>query len=134
MRWKERFLVPDHRVGNISGAGFAGFYYMCLALCEEGMSSEQENFPVPASTLSDESDMSENDLWSLRHSRMRPVHSSVRAPSSLSHRGQLNGFYFHVNSEPYVQYRDSMTDAASKSYHLLTYTKLPAHHTICDRI
>ena len=66
MRWKERFLVPDHRVGNISGASFAGFYYMCLALCEEGMSSEQENFPVPASTLSDESDMSENDLWSFQ--------------------------------------------------------------------
>lgn len=24
MRWKERFLVPDHRVHDISGASFAG--------------------------------------------------------------------------------------------------------------
>ncbi|KAI8365264.1 vacuolar import and degradation protein-domain-containing protein [Radiomyces spectabilis] len=29
MRWKERFLVPDHRVDNIDGASFAGFYYIC---------------------------------------------------------------------------------------------------------
>lgn len=28
MRWKERFLVPDHRVTSIGGASFAGFYYM----------------------------------------------------------------------------------------------------------
>ena len=28
MRWKEHFLVPDHRVKNISGASFAGFYYI----------------------------------------------------------------------------------------------------------
>lgn len=24
MRWKERFLVPDHRVQDINGASFAG--------------------------------------------------------------------------------------------------------------
>ncbi|KAG2226890.1 hypothetical protein INT45_010169 [Circinella minor] len=29
MRWKEHFLVPDHRVSNIDGASFAGFYYIC---------------------------------------------------------------------------------------------------------
>ncbi|RUP45006.1 LOW QUALITY PROTEIN: vacuolar import and degradation protein-domain-containing protein, partial [Jimgerdemannia flammicorona] len=29
MRWKEHFLVPDHRVNNIDGASFAGFYYIC---------------------------------------------------------------------------------------------------------
>ena len=28
MRWKERFLVPDHKIKNISGASFAGFYYI----------------------------------------------------------------------------------------------------------
>lgn len=27
MRWKERFLVPDHRVEDISGASFAGLHY-----------------------------------------------------------------------------------------------------------
>jgi hypothetical protein len=32
MRWKERFLVPDHKVKDISGASFAGFYYLQLEL------------------------------------------------------------------------------------------------------
>ncbi|KAF9957556.1 GID complex subunit 4, VID24 [Mortierella alpina] len=31
MRWKEHFLVPDHRVRGISGASFAGFYYICYS-------------------------------------------------------------------------------------------------------
>jgi hypothetical protein len=26
MRWKERFLVPDHRVQDVSGASFAGWW------------------------------------------------------------------------------------------------------------
>lgn len=30
MRWKEYFLVPDHRVRNITGASFEGFYYICF--------------------------------------------------------------------------------------------------------
>lgn len=30
MRWKEHFLVPDHRITSISGASFAGFYYICF--------------------------------------------------------------------------------------------------------
>ncbi|PWZ02808.1 hypothetical protein BCV70DRAFT_152868, partial [Testicularia cyperi] len=34
MRWKEKFLVPDHRVRDINGASFAGFYYVCVELGE----------------------------------------------------------------------------------------------------
>ena len=30
MRWKEHFLVPGHRISTISGASFAGFYYICF--------------------------------------------------------------------------------------------------------
>lgn len=30
MRWKEHFLVPDHKQSNIIGASFEGFYYICL--------------------------------------------------------------------------------------------------------
>ncbi|KAI0404554.1 vacuolar import and degradation protein-domain-containing protein [Xylaria palmicola] len=30
MRWKEKFLVPDHRVTSINGASFEGFYYICF--------------------------------------------------------------------------------------------------------
>jgi len=36
MRWKERFLVPDHRVKDVTGASYDGFYYVCLALDPEG--------------------------------------------------------------------------------------------------
>lgn len=28
MRWKEYFLVPDHHVESVTGASYAGFYYM----------------------------------------------------------------------------------------------------------
>lgn len=28
MRWKERFLVPDHHIENIQGASYEGFYYI----------------------------------------------------------------------------------------------------------
>ena len=27
---QELFLVPDHRITDISGASFAGFYYICF--------------------------------------------------------------------------------------------------------
>lgn len=30
MRWKEHFLVPDHKTKSIAGASFEGFYYICL--------------------------------------------------------------------------------------------------------
>ncbi len=31
MRWKEHFLVPDHKIKSISGASFAGFYYIAYS-------------------------------------------------------------------------------------------------------
>uniref|UniRef100_A0A6G1SJK1 Uncharacterized protein C17orf39 n=1 Tax=Aceria tosichella TaxID=561515 RepID=A0A6G1SJK1_9ACAR len=31
MRWKERFLVPDHKVKHVEGASYAGFYYICYS-------------------------------------------------------------------------------------------------------
>uniref|UniRef100_H2ZLR2 Glucose-induced degradation protein 4 homolog n=1 Tax=Ciona savignyi TaxID=51511 RepID=H2ZLR2_CIOSA len=30
MRWKEHFLVPNHKIESIHGASFAGFYYICF--------------------------------------------------------------------------------------------------------
>ena len=32
MRWKEKFLVPDHRVKDINGASFAGEHHNSLSL------------------------------------------------------------------------------------------------------
>ncbi|TQS34233.1 hypothetical protein Golomagni_05390 [Golovinomyces magnicellulatus] len=38
MRWKEHFLVPDHRVRTITGASFEGFYYICFNQLEGSVS------------------------------------------------------------------------------------------------
>lgn len=38
MRWKEYFLVPDHRVKTITGASFEGFYYICFNQCDGSVS------------------------------------------------------------------------------------------------
>jgi len=53
MRWKEHFLVPDHRKTDLTGASFDGFYYICFnqftgvivgtyyhAKCEQGQQLE----------------------------------------------------------------------------------------------
>ena len=32
---QEHFLVPNHRIKNISGASFAGFYYICYDRCTD---------------------------------------------------------------------------------------------------
>ena len=38
MRWKEHFLVPDHRVRSIAGASFEGFYYATFNQVERSIS------------------------------------------------------------------------------------------------
>lgn len=34
MRWKERFVLPEHKVDAIHGASFAGLYYICESRLE----------------------------------------------------------------------------------------------------
>jgi hypothetical protein len=59
MRWKEHFLLPDHRVRTISGASFEGFYYICFNQCQGTVSgiyfhakSEKYAFtPLPPALL-----------------------------------------------------------------------------------
>lgn len=84
MRWKERFLVPDHRVNHINGASFAGFYYIYLALdptLEVGtVSSPDARNPT---ILEDEASMNQIGTGSTA----RPI--------------QLRGYYFHESSEPF---------------------------------
>lgn len=98
MRWKEQFLVPDHRVRNINGASFAGFYYICVAL-EDGEAAETSPLPwrpQHTRTLSEDADMSSDT------SQAAPV--SPSAPRvSRRRRGHMRGFYFHENSEPYQE-------------------------------
>ncbi|KAH7929754.1 hypothetical protein BV22DRAFT_1102246 [Leucogyrophana mollusca] len=117
MRWKERFLVPDHRVQDINGASFAGFYYVCVDF----------NPPPPASTLRPVTqsvplgnDINEDAPLSISPPSVKqdaspPVRrrrdSSVRrgargtsvGPRTPLPAATMNGFYFHQNSEPYQQ-------------------------------
>ncbi|KAJ7285973.1 vacuolar import and degradation protein-domain-containing protein [Mycena rebaudengoi] len=121
MRWKERFLVPDHRVQDINGASFAGFYYVCVdfnpapthvEVVEEEETTTAEAIPVPPPTSNSpapapapvssktEPRRSRRDSSARRPSNGRSPSAGVRAaaPAAL-----MSGFYFHQNSEPYQQ-------------------------------
>jgi hypothetical protein len=103
MRWKERFLVPDHRVQDISGASFAGFYYVCVDFNPPPPPTSMRTCPLAPATP---------DLDSFTRA-LPPV--KVESPQrtrrdSIVHRGgrsaptaSMSGFYFHQNSEPYQQ-------------------------------
>ncbi|KAF7968084.1 hypothetical protein HWV62_32029 [Athelia sp. TMB] len=102
MRWKERFLVPDHRVQDINGASFAGFYYVCVDFNPTGSvrganpsSPEADACPLPS--LSSPGRAENIHL---------PRDASVkRSPSTgpANPVPTMSGFYFHKNSEPYQQ-------------------------------
>jgi len=107
MRWKEKFLVPDHRVQDISGASFAGFYYVCVDFNPPARSAA----PIPLATES----IDINPLYPSAPvskadapRRSREDSGVRRGRHSVSPVGRLgapvatmNGFYFHQNSEPY---------------------------------
>jgi hypothetical protein len=119
MRWKERFLVPDHRVQDINGASFAGsslltlsrayflnpaqtgFYYVCVDFNphlplsttptrQPSIIREDPDAPPPTPKAESLSSVHEE--------------SAHRAPSLGTRSGPgvatMSGFYFHQNSEP----------------------------------
>ncbi|KAJ7097804.1 vacuolar import and degradation protein-domain-containing protein [Mycena belliarum] len=99
MRWKERFLVPDHRVQDINGASFAGFYYVCVDFNPAPTHAEPEE-DEPA-TEPDEAIVPQPTpappAKPRRDSTVRRALSAGPRPALMS------GFYFHQNSEPYQQ-------------------------------
>lgn len=99
MRWKERFLVPDHRVQDINGASFAGFYYVCVDFNPAPTHTEPED-GEPVISESDEVAISPpvaSPTKKRRDSSIRPALSTGPRPALMS------GYYFHQNSEPYQQ-------------------------------
>ncbi|KAI0293086.1 vacuolar import and degradation protein-domain-containing protein [Russula brevipes] len=119
MRWKERFLVPDHRVQDINGASFAGFYYVCVDF--------NSHAQTPATPIHQSSAFREDADASPTRSPLAPkpeslssvrgsgpsVHdehaNSHRTPSLGTRSGSgvatMSGFYFHQNSEPIRRYQ-----------------------------
>ncbi|KDR73517.1 hypothetical protein GALMADRAFT_615219 [Galerina marginata CBS 339.88] len=113
MRWKERFLVPDHLVQDINGASFAGFYYVCVDFNPPATPSSPTDCAMEDSTLQmpltpESDDMSPYPPPSSRKTGRR---SRSRRDSSVRRRGPslipinppvatMSGFYYHQNSEP----------------------------------
>ncbi|KAG1875116.1 vacuolar import and degradation protein-domain-containing protein [Suillus tomentosus] len=119
MRWKERFLVPNHRVQDINGASFAGFYYVCVDFNPQPPSSASALRPVTQSVPLEKDGINDSPLShspSLGKTETIPAvrkrrDSSVRrggrglsvGPRSHPPAATMSGFYFHQNSEPYQQ-------------------------------
>ncbi|KAG6860625.1 hypothetical protein C0995_009274 [Termitomyces sp. Mi166 len=118
MRWKERFLVPNHRVSEINGASFAailkGFYYICVDFNppppRRSSNARPTTQQLPATLENVE--MTSSDSMSKSEVPRQPRRDSVestarraaeRVPSLTSRSppaAQMTGFYYHRNSEP----------------------------------
>jgi hypothetical protein len=119
MRWKERFLVPDHCVENINGASFAGmslgetqpesralsgplgFYYVCVDFNPPPATTRATTQQMPETP---EDDVDEND-WTPSKIRTRRG-SSIRAAESTNKPlapsvATMTGYYHHKNSDPF---------------------------------
>ncbi|KAF9227646.1 hypothetical protein BS17DRAFT_746307 [Gyrodon lividus] len=116
MRWKERFLVPDHQVQDISGASFAGFYYVCVDFNPQSPASSLRSATQPITTCTEErvdiplTVPSPGKLEAIPTGRRRRDSSLRRGgrgssigPRSPPPAATMSGFYFHQNSEPYQQ-------------------------------
>ncbi|KAI0928711.1 hypothetical protein AcW2_004635 [Taiwanofungus camphoratus] len=125
MRWKEKFLVPDHRVQDINGASFAGFYYVCVDFNPQQSSAQlaQPNSETPAQALSPSAQSPSAKPETVSRARRTSTNQGARRVARSSSRGVLpsnvatmSGFYFHQNSEPYQQ---------------LSLVHVPEHTTSC---
>ncbi|ODO04965.1 hypothetical protein I350_05576 [Cryptococcus amylolentus CBS 6273] len=118
MRMKERFLVPDHSVKDISGASFAGFYYAmidfgpCLAMPSKSPRTAPQPTdthqtstvePVaPGQNLGDLGRMGRG----LRPGAGRKSSGGVKReePSATGREATIRGYYFHsLNQEPFQE-------------------------------
>ncbi|KAI0093669.1 vacuolar import and degradation protein-domain-containing protein [Irpex rosettiformis] len=111
MRWKEKFLVPNHRVQDISGASFAGFYYVCVDF-NPPVTQAGHTFSVPEDVPEGDSPMHTSAAKPESSPRLRreSLSRGPRRNRSVSSTRQaapvaatMSGFYFHQNSEPYQQ-------------------------------
>lgn len=123
MRWKEKFLVPNHLVQDISGASFAGqffmidqthdpletqtsgFYYVCVDFDPPAkpFSSHTPSVSNPVaqvSTIDRGGSTTFSSVENRRNNYGDPMNSRNVPLSSKAAVATMNGFYYHQNSEP----------------------------------
>ncbi|KDN48892.1 hypothetical protein K437DRAFT_222453 [Tilletiaria anomala UBC 951] len=130
MRWKERFLVPDHRVRerDINGASYAGFYYVCVELGDDNL-SRYFTSPSSSSAAAAGSSPPTSPGVQLRRpqsqtrGRLSDAHTSgywttvgAAPPAHGNVTVSMSGYYFHENSEPYQQLSLAHVPERSSSY------------------
>jgi len=101
MRWKERFLVPDHRVQDIIGASFAGFYYVCVEFNSPGTKDSAVDGEEAEAALPPTKDARRRRGSSTargHRSQSRSPTAPIPAPTAT-----MSGLYYHASSEPYQQ-------------------------------
>ncbi|KAI5993876.1 vacuolar import and degradation protein-domain-containing protein [Pisolithus albus] len=100
MRWKERFLIPDHKA--VSGLSFEGFCYVCMEFnlwspASTALSVVSEGSETSTSTLLTPG-RCHRDLSVQRAGDGSPIGPRCPAPAAT-----ISGFYYHPKSEPYQQ-------------------------------
>ncbi|WWC96825.1 hypothetical protein V866_003700 [Kwoniella sp. B9012] len=111
LRIKEKFLVPDHKVRDISGASFAGFYYALVDLSPPSAPIEPSS---PTSPSTPKTPFGPPAPIIIRRgssqANVRPDGTRRRESSSrlrdVPVRGEatIRGYYFHsLNQEPFQE-------------------------------
>ncbi|WRT65814.1 uncharacterized protein IL334_002763 [Kwoniella shivajii] len=115
LRIKERFLVPDHKLRDISGASFAGFYYALVDLSPPSAPLEPSTPTSPATPKlpfgppspviirrgSSQADVRGN---STRPDGKRRESSSKLRDPPIRGEATIRGYYFHsLNQEPFQE-------------------------------
>ncbi|WWD16382.1 hypothetical protein CI109_100808 [Kwoniella shandongensis] len=117
LRIKERFLVPDHKVRDISGASFAGFYFAMVDLSPTvAVSNEPPSTPssptVPKTPLTPTSPAfsrrtSSTDPRNVTRpegAKRRESSGKLGAKEGVRGEATMRGYYFHsLNQEPFQE-------------------------------
>ncbi|KAH8927839.1 hypothetical protein BT69DRAFT_1277606 [Atractiella rhizophila] len=83
MRWKEKFVVPDHTVTDIRGASYEGFYYVCVSFERPSLPPQSKPSKKPSRLQKSVSSSTIPTSPSLaRSASMSPTRPTVRLPQT----------------------------------------------------
>ncbi|KAK4690072.1 glucose-induced degradation protein 4, partial [Tremellales sp. Uapishka_1] len=119
LRIKERFLVPDHKVKDISGASFAGFYFAMLDLSptvshHDAIPEKEPMSPgIPSSPTIRRRTSDLPNSPTRERGRERSVNRDKEEKKTKGE-ATIRGYYFHsLNQEPFQEL--SLTHVPNRS-------------------